>query len=48
VQQYPDANAQLIQLFKVVGDIEDVAGHTPTSVGESAEWAAIVNSADTF
>jgi chaperonin cofactor prefoldin len=43
VQQYPDADAQLKQLFKVLGDIEDVAGDKPASVGESVEWAAIVN-----
>jgi hypothetical protein len=30
----------------VLGDIEDVAGHTPASAGESAEWAAIVNAAE--
>jgi hypothetical protein len=46
VQQYPDADAQLQQLLKVLRDIEDVAGHTPALVGESAEWAAIVNAAE--
>jgi hypothetical protein len=46
VQQYPDAVAQLKQLFKVLGDIEDVAGHTPASVMSSTEWAAIVNAAE--
>jgi hypothetical protein len=30
----------------VLGDIEDVAGHTPASAGESAEWVAIVNAAE--
>jgi hypothetical protein len=43
VQQYPDAEAQLKQIFKVLGDIEDLAGHTPASVWK---WAAIVNSAE--
>jgi hypothetical protein len=33
--QFPDAEAQPKQLVKVVCDIEDVAGHTPASVGES-------------
>jgi hypothetical protein len=33
VQQYPEAEEQLKHLFKVLGDIEDVAGHTPASVG---------------
>jgi hypothetical protein len=28
------------------GDIEDVTGHTPASVEETAEWAAIVNTAE--
>jgi hypothetical protein len=46
VQQYPGADAQLKQLLQVLGDIEDVAGHTPVSVGESEEWAAIVNAAE--
>jgi hypothetical protein len=31
------------QLLKLLGDIEDLAGHTRVSVRESAEWAAIVN-----
>jgi hypothetical protein len=34
------------QLLKVLGDTEDVAGHTPVSVGESAEWAVILNAAE--
>jgi hypothetical protein len=46
VQQYRDAHAQLKQLPKLLGDIEDVAGDTPASVGEIAEWAAIVNAAE--
>jgi hypothetical protein len=43
VQQYPDGDAQLKQFFNLLGDIEDLAGHTPASVGESTEWAVIVN-----
>jgi hypothetical protein len=46
VQQYPEADAQLKQLLNVLGDIEEVARHIPASVVESAEWAAIVNSAE--
>jgi hypothetical protein len=46
VQQYPDADEQLKQLLKVLGDIDDVARHTPASIGESAEWASIVNAAE--
>jgi hypothetical protein len=41
VQQYPEADAQL----KQTGDTEDVARHIPASVGECAEWSAIVNAA---
>jgi hypothetical protein len=39
-------DAQLKQLFKVLGDNEDVAGHTAASVGESEQRSAIVNSAE--
>jgi hypothetical protein len=46
VQQHPDANAQLKQLFKALDDTEVLAGHTSASVGESEEWAAIVNAAE--
>jgi hypothetical protein len=46
VQQYPEADAKLKQLLQVLGDIEDMAGHIPASVGNSAKWAAIVNAAE--
>jgi hypothetical protein len=46
VQQYPDGDAQLKQLLALLGDIEDLAEHIPASVGESAEWAAIVNAGE--
>jgi hypothetical protein len=46
VQQYPEADAQLKQLLKVLDDIEDVARHIPASVGESEDWAAVVNAAE--
>jgi hypothetical protein len=46
VQQYPEADTRLKYLLQVLGDIEDVAGHTPATVGESEEWAAIVNAAE--
>jgi hypothetical protein len=32
--QYPEAEAQLKQLIKVLGDIEDVARHIPASRGK--------------
>jgi hypothetical protein len=44
--QSPDADTQLKQLFKVLCDIEDVAGYTPASVGDSAQRSYIVNSAE--
>jgi hypothetical protein len=34
------------QLFTVLCQIEDLATYTPSSVGESDEWAAIVSSAE--
>jgi hypothetical protein len=37
VQTYSEADAQQKQLFKLLGDIEDVARHIPASVGESEE-----------
>jgi hypothetical protein len=43
LEKFPDADAQLRQLFKVLCDIEDVAGYTLASVGESNQWSAIVN-----
>jgi hypothetical protein len=46
MQEYPEADAQLKQVLKVLGDIEDVARHIPASVGESAEWAAIVKATE--
>jgi hypothetical protein len=45
-QQYPEGDGQIKQLLKLLGDIEGVARHIPASVGESAEWAAIVNAAE--
>jgi hypothetical protein len=36
IENYPDAYFQYRQLFKVLCTIEDVAGYTPTAVGESA------------
>jgi hypothetical protein len=35
IGQFPDADAQLKQLFKVIPDIKEMARHTPASVGES-------------
>jgi hypothetical protein len=35
LSQSPDADTQLKRLFKVLCDIEDVAGYTPAAVGDS-------------
>jgi hypothetical protein len=43
---HPDAEEQFKQLFKILCDIEDVAGHTPKSVGESQEWMNIVSTVE--
>jgi hypothetical protein len=37
IGQYPDDDAQLKQLFKVIRDIEEMARYTPASVGESEQ-----------
>jgi chaperonin cofactor prefoldin len=37
VQQYPEAEAQLKQLIKVLGDIEDMARHIPVSVVQNGQ-----------
>jgi hypothetical protein len=46
IGQFPDADAQLKKLLNVLGDIEGVAAYNPASVGNSAQWSAIVNSAE--
>jgi hypothetical protein len=43
---FPDADAQLKKLLKVLGDIEGVAASTPATVGDSEQWSAIINSAE--
>jgi hypothetical protein len=40
--KHHDAEAQLKELFKILCDIEDVAGYTPASVEEIVEWISIV------
>jgi hypothetical protein len=42
VGQHPDAEELLRQLYKILCNIEDVAGYTPASVGESEQWSSIV------
>jgi hypothetical protein len=43
---HPHAVPFMLKLFQVLCDIEDIDGLTPASVGESKEWAAIVNLAE--
>jgi hypothetical protein len=37
IGQFPDADAQLHQVLKVIRDIEEMARYTPASVGESEQ-----------
>jgi hypothetical protein len=46
VTQFTDADEQLKQLFKSLCDIEDLAGYTPASVGDSEQWSSTVNEAE--
>jgi hypothetical protein len=46
IENYPDADTQYRQLFKVLCKIEEVAGYAPAVVGESADWTAIVSAAE--
>jgi hypothetical protein len=46
VAKYPNAEAQLKQLFRILCDIEVVACHTLASVGESLDWTSIINTAE--
>jgi hypothetical protein len=45
VAKYPEAEVNLKQLFKILCDIQDVAGYAPASVGENVEWTAEDNRA---
>jgi hypothetical protein len=46
IEKYPDADTQYRQLYSALCATEDVAGYTPAVVGESAEWTAVVSSAE--
>jgi hypothetical protein len=41
LENHPDADTQYRQLFEMLCNIEEVPGHTPAVVGESAEWTAM-------
>jgi hypothetical protein len=43
IEKYPNADTQYRKLLKVLCTIEGVAGYTPTAVGESAKWMAVVS-----
>jgi hypothetical protein len=45
VKMYPDAASPIKLLFKVLCDIEDLAGCKPASVGKNVECATIVSQA---
>jgi hypothetical protein len=42
---YPEAASVVQQVYRVVGDIENLAGKALAKVGESSEWTSIVDSA---
>jgi hypothetical protein len=46
ISEFPDADALLKLLFKILCDILDVAGYTPASVGDSEQWSSIVSAAE--
>jgi hypothetical protein len=46
IGQFPDADAQLKQPFRVICDIEEMKWYTPASVGESEQWSSIVSRAE--
>jgi hypothetical protein len=43
--KYPEAACAAQQVYKVLSDIENLAGRTPTKVGKSSKWISIMNSA---
>jgi hypothetical protein len=46
IGKYPDADTQYRLLYSALCALEDVAGHTPAAVGESAEWTAVVGATE--
>jgi hypothetical protein len=43
---HPDAVPCMQHLFKVLGDLQSLAGCTPRPVGESEEWAAVIRAVE--
>jgi hypothetical protein len=46
MKKYTEADSVVQQAYKVLSDIENLAGCTPAKVGESSEWTSTVNSAE--
>jgi hypothetical protein len=46
VQQYPDTEAQPKQIFKLLGDIEDVPRHISASAGELRSGLLLLSAAE--
>jgi hypothetical protein len=44
--KYPRAASVVQQVYTVLSDTENIAGHTPAKVGESSEWTPILNRAE--
>jgi hypothetical protein len=44
--KYPEAGSVVQQVYKVLNEIEIIAGCAPAKEGESPEWNTIVNCAD--
>jgi hypothetical protein len=41
MNKYPEAASVVLQAYKVLSDIENLAGCTPAKVGESSEWTLL-------
>jgi hypothetical protein len=46
MNKFPEAGSAVQQIHRVHSDIEILARCTPAKVGESSEWATIVNSGE--
>jgi hypothetical protein len=44
--KYPEAASVAQQVYRVLIDVENLAGSTPAKVGESSEWTSVVNGAE--
>jgi hypothetical protein len=46
VSKFSDEDSLMKQVYKILGDNEDFAGHTTSMVEESSEWASVVKTAE--